>query len=69
MWLSLATDMTDCKSRVVEHEIESSVESRNEQLAQVRELGPPDLVHLIRQSPKSGGRQVRADINTQALTV
>ena len=39
--------------RVVEQNIESSVESRNEALGGLRELGPPDLVHLIRQSVKS----------------
>ena len=46
-------------NRIVEDEIESAVESRNEALSALRELGPPDLVHLIKQSVKSGGRQVR----------
>ena len=41
---------------VVEEEIETSVESRNDALQNIRELGPPDLVHLIKQA-KSGGRQ------------
>ena len=45
-------------NRIVEDEIESAVESRNEALSALRELGPPDLVHLIKQSVKSGGRQV-----------
>ena len=45
--------------RIVEDEIESAVESRNEALSALRELGPPDLVHLIKQSVKSGSRQVR----------
>ena len=43
----------------MEEEIESAVDSRNEALATLRELGPPDLVHLVKQSVKSGGRQVR----------
>lgn len=46
-------------SRIVEEEIESAIDSRNEALASLRELGPPDLVHLVKQSIKSGGRQVR----------
>ncbi|KAL9102364.1 MAG: hypothetical protein Q9163_002486 [Psora crenata] len=41
---------------IVEEEIESAIECRNEALQTIRELGPPDLVHLIKQS-KSGGRQ------------
>ncbi len=44
--------------RIVEEEIESAIESRNEALQSLRELGPPDLVHLVKQSVKSGGRQV-----------
>ena len=43
--------------RLVEEEIESAIESRNEALQTIRELGPPDLVHLVKQA-KSGGRQV-----------
>ncbi|KAL2043906.1 hypothetical protein N7G274_003426 [Stereocaulon virgatum] len=41
---------------IVEEEIETAIESRNEALQSIRELGPPDLVHLVKQS-KSGGRQ------------
>ena len=48
-------ELTIC--RIVEEEIETAIESRNEALQTIRELGPPDLVHLIKQS-KSGGRQV-----------
>lgn len=44
--------------RIVEEDIESAVESRNEALQTLRELGPPDLVHLIKQSVKSGNKQV-----------
>ena len=43
--------------RIVEEELDSSIESRNEALQTIRELGPPDLIHLVRQA-KSGGRQV-----------
>ncbi|KAG8525766.1 uncharacterized protein KY384_000526 [Bacidia gigantensis] len=41
---------------IVEEEIETAIEYRNEALQVIRELGPPDLVHLVKQS-KSGGRQ------------
>lgn len=46
--------------RIVEEEIESAIESRNEALQTIRELGPPDLVHLVKQS-KSSGRQVEIE--------
>ncbi len=45
-------------SRIIEEEIDSAIDSRNEALQALRELGPPDLVHLHKQSVKSGGRQV-----------
>ena len=56
------TDIGLC--RVIEQEIESAIDSRNEALPTLRELGPPDLVHLVKQSVKSGNRQVR---NVQAI--
>ncbi len=37
----------------IEDEIESSIDSRNDALQTLRELGPPDLVHLVKQSVKS----------------
>ncbi|KAL8838771.1 MAG: hypothetical protein Q9176_004844 [Flavoplaca citrina] len=42
---------------IIEEEIESAVDSRNESLPSLRELGPPDLVHLVKQSIKSGNKQ------------
>ncbi|KAL8978728.1 MAG: hypothetical protein Q9205_005761 [Flavoplaca limonia] len=45
---------------IIEEEIESAVDSRNESLPSLRELGPPDLVHLVKQSIKSGNKQVRS---------
>lgn len=44
--------------RIIEEELESAIDSRNESLSALRELGPPDLVHLVKQSVKSGVRQV-----------
>ncbi|MCJ1276615.1 hypothetical protein MMC21_004421 [Puttea exsequens] len=41
---------------IIEEDIESAVEARNDALQTIRELGPPDLVHLIKQA-RSGGRQ------------
>lgn len=42
---------------IIEDEIESAIDSRNDLLQALRELGPPDLVHLVKQTVKSGGRQ------------
>ncbi|KAL8770544.1 MAG: hypothetical protein Q9209_003800 [Squamulea sp. 1 TL-2023] len=42
---------------IIEEELESAVDSRNESLPTLRELGPPDLVHLVKQSAKSGNKQ------------
>ncbi|KAL8733239.1 MAG: hypothetical protein Q9166_002256 [cf. Caloplaca sp. 2 TL-2023] len=42
---------------IIEEEIESAIDSRNESLPTLRELGPPDLVHLVKQSIKSGNKQ------------
>ncbi|KAL8732115.1 MAG: hypothetical protein Q9181_004068 [Wetmoreana brouardii] len=42
---------------IVEEEIDSAIESRNDALPTLRELGPPDLVHLVKQSIKSGNKQ------------
>ncbi len=52
--------------RIIEEEIESAIESRNEALPVLRELGPPDLVHLVKQSVKSGGRQVKDHVSFSA---
>ncbi|KAI9678769.1 MAG: hypothetical protein M1817_005826 [Caeruleum heppii] len=41
---------------VLEDEINVAVETRTEALASLRELGPPDLVHVVKQSLKSGGK-------------
>ena len=35
-----------------------SVEARTEGLSSLRELGPPDLVHLVKQAPRNPARQV-----------
>lgn len=45
-------------SRIFEDEIQSVVHAREETLQSLRELGPPDLVHLIKQPVKSSTKQV-----------
>jgi hypothetical protein len=54
----LEATANDETCRVFEAELDVAIDNRNESLPSLRELGPPDLVHLIKQSTKSG-RQVR----------
>ena len=45
--------------RIIEDEgILATIEARTEALQTLRELGPPDLINLVKQSTKAGGRQV-----------
>lgn len=43
---------------IVETEIHESVLARTESLPILRELGPPDLVHLIKSQPKTGLKEI-----------
>lgn len=44
--------------RIIEDEdIYVSIEARTEALQSLRELGPPDLVHLVKQASKASGKQ------------
>ncbi|KAF2997567.1 hypothetical protein E8E13_001663 [Curvularia kusanoi] len=43
---------------IYEEELHSAIEARSESLQTLRELGPPDLVHLIKQPIKSTTRQI-----------
>ncbi|KAF2006966.1 chaps-domain-containing protein [Amniculicola lignicola CBS 123094] len=43
---------------IYEDELHSAIEARSETLQTLRELGPPDLVHLIKQPIKSANKQV-----------
>ncbi len=45
-------------SRISEEILQESIESRTEQLISLRELGPPDLVHLLKQPVRGGSKQV-----------
>jgi hypothetical protein len=42
---------------IYEDELHSAIEARSESLQTLRELGPPDLVHLIKQPIKSTTKQ------------
>ena len=44
--------------RLFEDDAHSVVEIRTDSLSTLRELGPPDLVHLIKQPVKSTNKQV-----------
>jgi Chs5-Arf1p-binding protein BUD7/BCH1 len=44
--------------RIIEDDdIYVSIEARTEALQNLRELGPPDLVHLVKQASRAGGKQ------------
>ena len=45
--------------RLFEDDAHSVVDIRTDSLPTLRELGPPDLVHLVKQPVKSSNRQVR----------
>lgn len=49
---------TNFSYRIFEEDLHSVVEARTETLQTLRELGPPDLVHLVKQQIK-GTKQVR----------
>lgn len=48
--------------RLYEDESHSVVDVRTDNLQSLRELGPPDLVHLVKQSNKSPQKQVKRSI-------
>ncbi|KAF8429495.1 Chs5p-Arf1p-binding proteins-domain-containing protein [Tirmania nivea] len=43
---------------IVENEISESIYARTEALQALRELGPPDLVHLTKSQPKAGIKEI-----------
>jgi hypothetical protein len=38
--------------------LHEAIDARTESLASLRELGPPDLVHLVKQPIRNAGKQV-----------
>lgn len=52
--------LTQLSCRIYEEEeIYSAVDARTESLQNLRELGPPDLVYLVKQPKTNSTRQVR----------
>lgn len=47
------TGIDDCASRLYEDDAHSVIDVRTDSLQTLRELGPPDLVHFVRQATKS----------------
>lgn len=45
--------------RITEDALHESIDARTESLAALRELGPPDLVHLLKQGVRNPTKQVR----------
>ena len=43
--------------RITEEALHESIDARTESLISLRELGPPDLVHLLKQNLRNAGRQ------------
>ncbi|KAI9808939.1 MAG: hypothetical protein M1827_007113 [Pycnora praestabilis] len=43
---------------IIEEDIQSAIDARTEALQTLRELGPPDLVHLVKQLAKSPTKQI-----------
>jgi len=54
---SLLLTLTHLSRRLTEEIIHESIDARSDQLASVRELGPPDLVHLLRQVIRNPSKQ------------
>ena len=51
--------LTSLFRRLTEEVLHEAIDARTESLVALRELGPPDLVHLVKQPLRSGGKQVR----------
>ena len=47
-----------CTRIIEDEEIYAPIDARTESLQVLRELGPPDLVHLVKQPKSNGNRQV-----------
>jgi hypothetical protein len=56
--LQVAINRLTITNRIFEDDSTSVVEIRTENLQALRELGPPDLVHLVKQPVKSTTKQV-----------
>lgn len=52
-------------SRLFEDHYRSAIDSRTESLQSLRELGPPDLIHIIKQPVRSTTKHVSPRPHTQ----
>jgi len=59
--LPLPVNQLTITIRIFEDDSTSVVEIRTENLQSLRELGPPDLVHLVKQPVKSTSKQVHCN--------
>ena len=59
--LPLSINTLTTAIRIFEDDSTSVVEIRTENLQSLRELGPPDLVHLVKQPVKSTSKQVHCN--------
>lgn len=59
--LPLSVNQLTITIRIFEDDSTSVVEIRTENLQSLRELGPPDLVHLVKQPVKSTSKQVHCN--------
>lgn len=53
--------------RISEEVLHESIDARTETLVSLRELGPPDLVHLLKQNLRNTGKQVRCRIRSSVI--
>lgn len=60
---SILVSHADAVTRLTEEILSESIDARTESLISLRELGPPDLVHLLKQATRNPGKQV-CDLDT-----
>ena len=49
-------------ARILEDQLHIAVDTRTEALQTLRELGPPDLVHLVKQTNRTPPKQVGVSV-------
>lgn len=55
----LGIHIANLEPRITEEILHESIDARTESLAGLRELGPPDLVHLLKHAVRNPAKQVR----------
>lgn len=59
LYCSIDLPADDLIPRITEEVLQESIDARTESLISLRELGPPDLVHLLKQQARNSGKHVR----------